>query len=485
MIERIKKLEKEARKLEPNSIQRKSVRNKVIDYTENFLDEIYEKKAFVASDDKGIDIYNSPISEEPIKIDKALKIIEKNVDTPNLNPASGGHLGYIPGGGIYTSSLADYMAAVTNRFAGIFFASPGAVRMENMLIRWMCDLVKYPKSAGGNLASGGSVANLIAIITARDAKNLRSKNYHNAVIYLSEHVHHCIDKALRIAGLHDAVKRYIPLDDKFRMIPGEIEKQIKKDKKKGLIPWLVIGSAGTTDVGAIDPLEEIGKIAQKYNLWYHIDGAYGGFFVLSKTGKRKLKGINLSDSFVIDPHKGLFLPYGLGVVIVKDVKHLAAAHYYQANYMQDALSATDELSPADLSPELTKHFRGLRLWLPLKIHGVKPFRAALEEKLQLAQYFYKTIKDTKGFETGPKPELSVVTFRYVPEKGNQNKFNELLLKEIHKDGRVFITSTIIDGKFTFRLALLAFRTHLSTIDLAVKILKEKVKFLEKNNKELS
>ncbi len=485
MINKIKRLEKEARKLEPNSIKRKSVRNKVIDYTEHFLDEIYEKKAFVASEDKGIDIYNSPISEEPIKIDKALKIIEKNVDTPNLNPASGGHLGYIPGGGIYTSSLADYMAAVTNRFAGLFFASPGAVRMENMLIRWMCDLVKYPKSAGGNLASGGSVANLIAIITARDAKILRSRNYHKAVIYLSEHVHHCIDKALRIAGLHEAVKRYIPLDDKFRMIPGEIEKQIKKDKKKGLIPWLVIGSAGTTDVGAIDPLEEIGKIAKKHNLWYHIDGAYGGFFVLSETGKKKLKGINLSDSFVIDPHKGLFLPYGLGVVIVKNVKHLAAAHYYQANYMQDALSATDELSPADLSPELTKHFRGLRLWLPLKIHGVKPFRAALEEKLQLAQYFYTTIKNTKGFETGPEPELSVVTFRYVPGKGNQNKFNELLLKEIHKDGRVFITSTIIDGKFTFRLALLAFRTHLSTINLAIKILKEKVNLLENSYKEFS
>ena len=483
MLNKIKRLEKEARKLEPTSNQRKIVRNKVINYTEKFLDEIYEKKAFVSSTDKGINIYKSPISEKPIKIDKAIALIKENVDTPNLNPASGGHLGYIPGGGIYTSSLADYMAAVTNRFAGIFFASPGAVRMENMLIRWMCGLVKYPKSAGGNLASGGSVANLIAIITARDAKNLKSKNYHNAVIYLSKHVHHCIDKALRIAGLHDSVKRYIPLDDKFRMIPDEIEKQIEKDKKKGLIPWLVIASAGTTDIGAIDPLEKIGKIAKRNSLWYHIDGAYGGFFILTETGKKKLKGINLSDSLVIDPHKGLFLPYGLGVVLVKNVKQLAAAHYYQANYMQDALSATDELSPADLSPELTKHFRGLRLWLPLKIHGAKPFRAALEEKLQLARYFYKKIKSAKGFETGPEPELSVVTFRYAPKKGNQNKFNELLLKEIHKDGRVFLTSTIINGKFTFRLALLSFRTHLSTIDLTLKILKEKVKYVRENNKE--
>ena len=477
MIDKIKQLEKESRKLEPTSSEREKIRKKVITYTENFLNEIYNKKTFIISKEKGIGIYNSPISEKPVDIDKALRLIEKNVDTPNLNPASGGHLGYIPGGGIYISSLADYMVDVTNRFAGIFFANPGAVRMENMLIRWMCDIVKYPKTAGGNLASGGSVANLIAITTARDAKKLRSKNYHKAVVYLSKHTHHCIDKALRIAGLKDCVKSYIPLDKKFRMIPAGIEKAIKADKKKGLIPWLVIGSAGTTDIGAIDPLIEIGKIAKKNNLWYHIDAAYGGFFILSDTGKKKLKGMELSDSLVIDPHKGLFLPYGLGVVLVKNVKHLADSHYYQANYMQDALSANDELSPADLSPELTKHFRGMRLWLPLKIHGLKPFRAALEEKLKLANYFYEKIKTMKGFETGPEPELSVVTFRYVPVKGNANKFNELLLKEIHKDGRVFLTSTIINGKFTFRLALLAFRTHLTTIDLTLKILDQKVRYI--------
>jgi aromatic-L-amino-acid decarboxylase len=172
-------------------------------------------------------------------------------------------------------------------------------------------------------------------------------------------------------------------------------------------------------------------------------------------------------------------------VLVKNVKLLADSHYYQANYMQDALSANDELSPADLSAELTKHFRGMRLWLPLKIHGLKPFRAALEEKLLLAKYFYKKVKNMKGFETGPEPELSVVTFRYIPAKGNVNKFNELLLKEIHKDGRVFLTSTIINGKFTFRLALLAFRTHLETIDLTLKILEQKSGYILKKHKEFN
>jgi glutamate/tyrosine decarboxylase-like PLP-dependent enzyme len=142
--------------------------------------------------------------------------------------------------------------------------------------------------------------------------------------------------------------------------------------------------------------------------------------------------------------------------------------------MQDALSATEELSPADLSPELSKHFKGLRLWLPLKLIGVKPFRAILEEKMQLAKYFYEKVRMIGGIEVGPEPELSVVTFRYVPESGDANDFNKRLVHEIQQDGRVFLSSTVLDGKFTLRVAVLCFRTHLATIELALEILREKI-----------
>ena len=251
------------------------------------------------------------------------------------------------------------------------------------------------------------------------------------------------------------------------------EKQVEEDKANRLIPFLLVTSAGTTDVGAIDPLSTLGKMAKRHGLWFHVDAAYGGFFVLTRDGRRKLKGMELSDSLVIDPHKGLFLPYGVGVVLVKNPKHLNATHYYQANYMQDALAATDEPSPADLSPELTKHFRGLRMWLPLKLHGVKPFRACLEEKLLLARYFYEEIQKL-GFETGPPPELSVVTYRYVPAKGEPNRFNQELLKYVQNDGRVFISSTMLNGKFTLRFACLSFRTHRDTVDTLLLVLKKGV-----------
>jgi len=174
------------------------------------------------------------------------------------------------------------------------------------------------------------------------------------------------------------------------------------------------------------------------------------------------------------------LPYGLGMIVVKNEAALAASHYYKANYMQDALVADDEPSPADLSPELTKHFRGLRMWLPLKLLGLKPFRACLEEKLLLTRYFYDEVKKL-GFEVGPEPELSVATYRYVSKKHEPNAFNKRLMEEVVKDGRVFISSTMLEDRFMLRLAVLSFRTHLSTINTLLELLKEKVNYLESLN----
>lgn len=480
ILDRIKELEKSSRLLEPSIEERKQTRDKVIDYTENFINNIYNINAFNLTDNTGEGLLDTPFSEEPIEIEKAIELFKDNVDFPNLNPASGGHLGYIPGGGIYNSALGDYLADVTNNYAGIFYAGPGAVRMENMLIRWMAKIVGFPPETVGNLASGGSIANLIAIVTARDAYNLTTTDISKSVIYLSQEVHHCIDKAIRIAGLKECELNFVELDKNYRIKPQALKDTIDKDKREGKKPWLIIASAGTTDFGAVDPLDEIADIAKENNLWFHVDGAYGAFFVLSESGKPRLKGIEKADSLVMDPHKGLFLPYGLGVVLVKDKNKMNAAHYYKANYLQDAVSLEEEPSPADLSPELTKHFRGLRLWLPLMLHGVKPFRAGLEEKLQLTKYFFQELKKMDGFEMGPAPELSVASFRYVPKTGDANKFNQLLLNEILKDGRVFLSSTNVDGKFIIRIAVLAFRTHLKTIDLTLKLLKEKVQLLLKD-----
>ena len=335
----------------------------------------------------------------------------------------------------------------------------------------------YPKNAAGNLTSGGSIANLVAIVTAREAHNLKARDFENSVIYLSEQVHHSVQKAIRIAGLSEAHLRYIPLDNKLRLSVNELEKTIIEDKENGLKPFFINASLGTTNTGAIDPIEPIAAIAKKYKLWFHVDAAYGGFFKLVSEMKRHFKGIENADSITLDPHKTLFLPFGTGAILIKNKEALFKVHHYLADYMQDTTDANEEISPADISPELTKHFRGMRLWLPLKLFGLKPFRAALEEKLHLARYFYDEVQKIEGFDVGPEPELSVAIFRYVPKNEEANIFNEKLVKAIQKDGRIFLSSTTINGIFWIRVAVVVFRTHLEQIELLLEILKEKVEKL--------
>jgi aromatic-L-amino-acid decarboxylase len=475
LLQRLSAVEKISRTLDPSPRDRQNARQAVLDYTETFLDQISSLPAYRVTDDKGAGILQSTITEGPTGIGTLMREFGEHIDRPGLNPASGGHLGYIPGGGVYYSSLGDYLAAVTNRYAGVFYASPGAVRLEEMLLGWMRDIVGFPSSSGGNLTSGGSIANLVGIVAARDAAGLKARDFDRSVIYLTQQAHHSVDKAVRIAGLGESVLRHVPVDTKYRMSASALEEAVARDRKAGLHPWLVIAAAGTTDAGAVDPLDAIGDIAKRNNLWLHVDGAYGAFFVLTDEGKKILRGMEMADSLVMDPHKGLFLPYGSGAVLLRDRKNLFNAFWYQANYLADAQKAGDELSPADLSPELTKHFRGLRLWLPLKLHGLAPFRAALEEKILLARYFHEEVGKIPGCEVGPYPDLSVVTYRFVPKRGDADEANAQIVQDVMRDGRVFISSTRLDNKFILRLAVLAFRTHKETVDILLDILRTKSK----------
>jgi aromatic-L-amino-acid decarboxylase len=467
----IERLELIARQLSPSPQTRADWNKQVQDYANDFLDAIETTKAYDQPEEAMIPTLE--INTESKSLSNLLAYLKKEVDQVGINPASGGHLGYIPGGGIFPTALGDYLAAVTNRYSGLFFANPGAVKIGNDLIRWMCQLAGYPEHALGNLTSGGSIANLIAITTARDHLNIKGRTIPKAVIYLTHQVHHCVQKALRIAGLKEAIIRYVPIDDRFKMQMDHLSTQLKEDKAAGLQPFLIVGSAGTTDTGAIDPLDEMAVLAKRYGAWFHVDAAYGGAFLLVDQLKASFKGIEQSDSLTIDPHKGFFVSYGLGAVLIKNVDALYDSHFYAAGYMQDAQQDWEERSPADLSPELTRHFRALRLWLPLHLYGTGPFEAALAEKVMLCQYFYQKVQEI-GFEVGPPPELSVMIFRYIPDEGDANTFNEALVEKIRADGRIFLSSTTLDGTYWIRLAVVCFRTHLQQIELCLTLLSKHV-----------
>lgn len=478
MLERIRELEKSARRLEPDAAARAHLLQQVNAYAQRFLETMEEKPVFVETAGQGRGLYDAPLAEEGIAVEEALSLLEANVDTPGVNPASGRFLGYIPAGGLFHSALGDFLAAVSNRYAGVFYESPGAVRVENMLVDWMGDLAGYPEGRGGTLTSGGSIANLVAIVTARDAHGIAAEEVQRAVVYMTEHTHHSVDKALGIAGLEGCVRRRVPVDDAYRLDAEALEEAVRRDRDTGLRPWLVVAAAGSTNTGSVDPLEQIAAIARAHDLWLHVDGAYGAFFALCPPGRAVLKGMERSDSLIMDPHKTLFVPYGTGAVVVRDRAKLLATHRYLADYMQDAEQAKEEISPADVSPELSRHFRGLRLWLPLKLAGLAPFRAALEEKMLLTRYFYERMRETAGFEVGPEPDLSVAIYRYQPRRGDPDAFNRRLAAAVQRDGRIFITTTVLDGNFVLRAAIASFRTHQEQVDLAIDVLTEKAQELE-------
>jgi glutamate/tyrosine decarboxylase-like PLP-dependent enzyme len=275
---------------------------------------------------------------------------------------------------------------------------------------------------------------------------------------------------LHVAGLDACHKRMVPVDAGYRMQPAALAEAIAADRKAGLNPWLIVATAGTTNTGAVDPLGPLSDIARQERLWLHVDGAYGAFFVLCPEGRAVLGGLDRADSLIMDPHKTLFLPYGTGAVLVRDGQQLHASHRWQADYTQDTPERLEEPSPAALSPELTRHFRGLRLWLPLQLIGLGPFRAALSEKIHLARHFHHELNRRPGFALGPWPDLSVVTYRYVPARGDADTFNRRLTQAVQEDGRVFVSSTRLDGRFVLRLAVLCFRTHLPDIEQTLDVL---------------
>jgi aromatic-L-amino-acid decarboxylase len=393
----------------------------------------------------------------------------------SYNTAGPGYLAYIPGGGIYAAALADFMACALNRYVGVSQASPVLSQIEETAVSWLARLMDYPATARGILTSGGSLSTLSAIVTARTAK--LPEDFLSGVIYVSEEAHHCVPKAARLAGFPKANLRVLPVDSRFRLQPDALEAAIREDMLRGLTPFLCVANAGSTNTGAVDPIPEIVALARRHGLWVHADAAYGGFFRLIPGGEKLLSGLEECDSITLDPHKGLFLPYGLGCLLVRDGEALYRTHRETGRYMQDLRREETEVSFNDLSPELSRDFRGLRLWLPLKLHGLEAFRQALQEKLELARYAYDQLREDPLFEMLDEPQLSVVAFRLRGTPAEADAAGAELLRRVNARRRVFLSSTEIDGRYVLRICVLCFRTHRDRVQDAVTALREEAQAL--------
>jgi len=416
-----------------------------------------------------------PPPEEGTDFGTLLDFLMNKIIPASINSAHPTYLAYIPGGGIYPAAVADFLGSATNRFTGAWFAAPAAVRLEANVLDWFGQWMGYPATARGILTSGGSLANFSAVVTAR--KHILGDDLSRGMIYASNQTHHCVMKVASLAGIPERNVRLLDVDEKYRAVPDMIEEAVRDDERAGLRPFLLVGNAGTTNTGAVDPLVGLADVAQRHGLWYHIDAAYGGFFNLCDEGKRRLEGIELSDSAVLDPHKGLFLPYGSGCLLVKDGELLRRAHMMSAEYLQDIGTPEGEMSPAEYSPELSRAYRGLRIWLPLKLYGVRAFRENLEEKLRLAGWLFNKFLEEPGFECISAPDLSVVAYRLIPESGDADEFNRRLLRNINRSRKLFISSTTLRGRFVLRACVLSFRTHQAEVEEAFETITAEAKRL--------
>ena len=379
----------------------------------------------------------------------------------SFNTAGPGYLAYIPGGGLPHSAVADLIADATNRYVGVFAAAPGLAQIEWNVVRWFCEIVGYPATAGGILTSGGSLSNLSALIAAR--RDRLPENFLSATIYVSDQTHHSIQKAAMLAGFPTQNVREVRSDNRFRVRVDDLERAIASDRRLGLTPFAVIGNAGTTNTGAVDDLGALADVAAKERLWFHVDGAYGGFFLLTERGRRRLAGIERADSIALDPHKGLFLPYGTGALLVRDFETLKKAHALSADYMPSMQEDRDLVDFNLLSPELSRDWRGLRAWLPIKMHGIEIFRTNLDEKLDLTLWAAEELKRIDGMQILAEPQLSIVAFRLTRpglDEPALNALNRDLMNRVNAKKRVYLTGTLLNGRFAIRICVLSFRTHL-------------------------
>lgn len=449
--------------LEPH--ERQLLAQRILDYGEEYLRALPDKPASWPPIDPAL---VERLGEAPGESGVALEQLFNKLDAAlatGIDTSSGKFLSYIPSGGIYTAALGRLLGAIVNRYTGGTHGAPGLIAIEHGVVTWMCGLFGLPATSSGVLLSGGSTANLTATVAARARLGA---DFSSGVVYTSERAHHSVTKAAVIAGIHPDRIRRVPADSELRLDMAQLRQTINADIAAGLQPMLISLSAGTTDTGTIDPLDAGAAVADETGAWLHVDAAYGGFFVLTDRGADRLRGIERADSITLDAHKSLFLPFGVGGLLVRDESALLGALDGRGAYMQDVPAHGTVPNYFAMSPELTRPARGLETWLALQLHGIAPFRDALDRMLDLAAWATAELRTIDGIRVIAEPELSIVAFH--SESGDAA--TQHIAKHMIDSGDVHVSSTTVDGNFMIRLAFLSQRTEHDVAVRAVELVRE-------------
>jgi aromatic-L-amino-acid decarboxylase len=409
-----------------------------------------------------------PVPEQATALEPLLDSLFRDWIPRSFTAPGPGYLAYIPGGGLYPAALADFITNTTNRYTGVWQAAPALVQLEANALDWLRDWMGFPPDARGLFTSGGSMATFNAIVCARE-RHLGAE-IRQGVLYTSDQAHHSVLKSAKLAGVMPDRVRAIRSDDRFRLHVDALREAIAADRRAGLTPFAVVSSAGTTNTGAVDPLDPIADVCADEGMWHHIDGAYGAFFYLCDELRRTLRGLSRADSLTLDPHKGMFLPYGTGALLVRDGAALRAAHEATAPYLPAMPHPEDFYDPSQHGPELSRGFPGLRVWLSVKLFGAAAFRAAIAEKRALTLDAACRVAALPGIVIDAPPELSLFAFHLTwpgATRSDEDAATKALMELTTARGRVMVTGCTAHGRFLGRVCVLSFRTHQLQIDALV------------------
>ncbi len=367
--------------------------------------------------------------------------------------------GFIPSQPTWPGVLADFMVAGFNINQSSWLISSGPSQLELVVIDWFRRWLGYPESAGGLLTSGGSAANLDALVAAREAAN----NPERTSVYMSDQSHSALVRAARIIGVRPECIRMIPTDEHFRMDMDALVETVAEDRAAGLSPIAVCANAGTSSTGAIDPLEAMADCCEAQNIWLHVDAAHGGFAIVAEEGKRLLRGIERADSIGMDAHKWFFQPYEVGGLMVKDVRTLERTFATKHDILQDTIWGAGHPNLSDRGLQLSRSVRALKIWMSVQTFGMAAFRRAVSNGMELAHRIEKYIEESPVLEMLTPAVLGIACFRVNPaniDLGEDvlEEINRTILVRIFWEDRAFISSTLLHGTFALRMCVINYST---------------------------
>ena len=446
------------------------------------------------------------VSEGPVKRDESAEVVRRAVNAERGLPLEGrdpqalvseavdllfehsnlnGHprfFGYITSSPAPIGMFGDLLAAAVNANIGGWTLAPVASEIELQTVRWIAEFIGFPVGAGGLLVSGGNMANFVCFLAARTAKagwDVRKAGLGDSgdggrpklLVYASAETHTWIQKAADLFGLGTDAIRWIPVDAHQRMKTSELRRQIEDDRAHGHCPFLVVGTGGSVSTGAVDPLPEIASICREFDLWFHVDGAYGGLAAPVPGVPEDLRGLAAADSVAVDPHKWLYAPLEAGCALVRQPADLRNAFSYHPPYYK---FKDDVVNFVDYGLQNSRGFRALKVWLALQHIGRAGYEASIAEDMRLSRRLADALREHGDFEVLTE-SLSITTFRYVPRElrgqtgdaailERLNRLNQDLLSRVEKSGEAFLSNAVVDGKFALRACIVNFNTSQEDVD---------------------